>query len=102
MKKGQTKINLVEMERLLKEGYTYSAIAKINPINASKIKTKFNIYVPFLYRPDSEGMTIYYTYEEFVGHVFDLTGIYTFHKSTSGNISYQIVPRDSNDLVLIS
>lgn len=28
MKKGQTKINLVEMERLLKEGYTYSAIAK--------------------------------------------------------------------------
>lgn len=65
-------------------------------------ETKFNIYVPFLYRPDSEEMTIYYTYEEFVGHVFDLTGIYTFHKSTSGNISYQIVPRDSNDLVLIS
>ena len=65
-------------------------------------ETKFNIYIPFLYRPDSEGMTIYYTYEEFVGHVFDLTGIYTFHKSTSGNISYQIVPRDSNDLVLIS
>ena len=65
-------------------------------------RTPFNIYVPFLYKPEEGSLDVWYDETYFIGHTFNLTGIYTFHKSTSGNISYQIVPRDSNDLVLVA
>ena len=65
-------------------------------------RTPFNIYVPFLYKPGGNPFDVWYDETYFIGHTFNLTGIYTFHKSTSGNISYQIVPRNSNDLVLVA
>ena len=60
-----------------------------------------NIYVPFLYTPDASNPNQKYTtYEDYLGKTFHVSGIYSFHNQMDGDISYQVVLRDSNDLVL--
>ena len=66
-------------------------------------RTPFTIYIPFLYQPDpNDEITKWKTFEDFKTHTFKLKGIYSFHLSTSGNLGYQIVLRDSTDLTLVS
>ena len=66
-------------------------------------RAPFTVYIAFLYHPDpNDDITVYNTYEDFKGHTFTVKGIYSFHVSTTGNLSYQIVLRDSSDLVLVS
>lgn len=66
-------------------------------------RAPFTLYVTFKYQPDPENpLNKYYDYSEFVGHTFSIKGIYTFHKTSSGKINYQIVPCDSEDVVLVS
>ena len=61
-----------------------------------------NIYVPFLYTPDEDNKLDKYTsYEEYLGQTFRVSGIYSFHNRTDGTTDYQIVLRDSSDLVRI-
>ncbi len=65
--------------------------------------TPFTVYIPFLYQPDpNDEITKWKTFEDFKGHTFKLKGVYSFHLSTTGKLSYQIVLRDSSDLVLVS
>jgi endonuclease YncB( thermonuclease family) len=61
----------------------------------------FTIYIPFLYQPDPENdLYKYTTYSDYMGKKFKVSGIYSFHKSIKGDITYQIVLRDSFDLIL--
>ena len=70
--------------------------------SASGEKSPINIYVPFLYTPDeSKPLEKYNTYTDYVGKTYHVKGIYSFHKQADGDISYQIILRDSNDLVLV-
>ena len=62
----------------------------------------FSIYIPFLYQPDeNDSITKYKTYKEYVGKTYKVKGIYSFHKSLKGNISFQVILRNSSDLVLV-
>lgn len=66
-------------------------------------RTGFTVYVPFLYQPyEDDKITKWDSFEDFVGHTIKVKGIYSFHKSASGNITYQIMPRSSDDITLIS
>lgn len=76
-------------------------------------KTNFSIYIPFIYQPfednsilkwrdvesfetgtDSDGNTITFQYK--------VSGVYSFHKTTSGKITFQIVLRTSSDLTIVN
>lgn len=63
---------------------------------------EFDIYVPFLYygNPDMPNQT-WNTKDKFIGHKFMVTGIYTFHKTTSGKTVWQINPTGGADLVFV-
>lgn len=58
----------------------------------------YNVYIPFVYRPDPNDPTLSYrTYEDFIGETFKVSNsIYNFHKTRSGNINYQLIPVDSS------
>lgn len=61
-------------------------------------KTPFRVYVPVTYRPDpvNNPNLTFKDKEDFVGHKFNLKGIFVFRKS-NGKVSYQIVVRsDAN------
>ncbi len=71
--------------------------------SVSGTRTPFTIYIPFLYQPDpNDEIKKYTSFEEYKGHTFKVKGIYSFHLSTSGNLSYQLVLRSSEDLVEVS
>ena len=63
----------------------------------------FNVFIPFAYTPDPEnnpGET-WSKAEDFVGHTFKLSGIYSFHKAISGKITYQVVARNNGDFLVL-
>lgn len=63
----------------------------------------FNCYVPFNYKGDPERPTYRWVKEEdFLGKTFKVRGVYVSHKTTSGNIKFQIVPNGVPDLVCTS
>lgn len=60
----------------------------------------FNAYLPFNYKGDPDRPRYRWVKEEdFKGEEFTLTGTYVFHKTSNGNIKFQIVPNGQNDLV---
>ena len=60
----------------------------------------FNCYIPFNYKGDSSRPSYRWVLEsDFLGQEFTLTGTYVFHKTTSGKITFQIVPNGQTDLV---
>lgn len=62
----------------------------------------FQVYISFMYRPDPEQVNLFWTTEEdFVGQEFLISGVYTYHKTMSGKIVYQINPNTSSDLVWV-
>ena len=64
---------------------------------------EFNCYIPFNYKGDPAKPTYRWVLEEdFVGKYFTLVGAYVYHKTTSGKITFQIIPNGSNDLVWIN
>lgn len=63
----------------------------------------FNAYLPFNYKGDPSRPRYRWVKEEdFKGEEFTLTGTYVFHKTSNGNIKFQIVPNGQNDLVWCS
>jgi endonuclease YncB( thermonuclease family) len=74
--------------------------------DASNNKLPFDIYLAFMYAPDLSDTTVTYsTIDEFKGKTFNITGVYTFHQSTtvaSGTkIYYQVCPSSSADMLLV-
>lgn len=63
----------------------------------------FNCYIPFNYKGDPNRTTYRWVLEEdFVGKKFTLIGAYVLHKTTSGKITFQIIPNGTPDLVWIA
>lgn len=60
----------------------------------------FSAYLPFQYsgNPDDAG-DIWMTQEKFLGKTFRLNGVLSYHATSSGKITYQIVPCGSQDLI---
>ena len=63
----------------------------------------YNVYIPFVYRPDPSNPTLSYsTVEDFTGKSFMVNNaIYNFHKTKSGNINYQLIPTGSENFALV-
>ncbi len=95
----------VTEELTITGGYDSSGIpveATLYCQTANGQRTDFSVYVPFIYTPDPNNpIDTYQGYEDFVGHTIRVTGIYSFHKSASGNITWQIIPRSNEDIVLV-
>ncbi|MCI2067957.1 MAG: thermonuclease family protein [Bacilli bacterium] len=69
----------------------------------------YTVYITFMYAPDPNQGSYYYSkIDDFkLGadgnkRTFTLTGVYSYHKTTSGKISFQIIPSKSADLVQTS
>ena len=63
---------------------------------------EFNCYIPFNYKGDASRPNYRWVLEDdFVGQQFTLVGAYVLHKTTSGNVKFQIVPNGQNDLVWV-
>lgn len=65
---------------------------------------EYNVYIPFVYRPDPSNPTVAYrTYEDFIGKSFKVSGaIYNFHKTREGSVNYQLIPLNSEGFALTS
>jgi len=62
----------------------------------------YSVYLTFSYKPDAENPNLIYSSKtDFIGKTFALSGVFGFHKTTSGLIKYQITPSSSSDLVLV-
>lgn len=60
------------------------------------------LYLPFLYKPDTSSSTIWSSIDDFKGKTFRVSsGIYGYHKSAKGNISYQIIASSSSDVSVV-
>lgn len=63
----------------------------------------FNCYVPFNYKGDPDRPNYRWVLEsDFEGKTFTVRGVYVSHKTTSGKITFQIVPNGVSDLVCTS
>ena len=61
---------------------------------------KFKAYIPFPYKGNPEKpLERWITEDKFVNQKFTLKGVYVLHKTTSGNIQFQIIPNSGADLV---
>lgn len=63
----------------------------------------FDIYLAFTYKgnPDNEN-EVWSNIEYFKGHSFMVNGVFTVHKSTAGNFSFQINPSGMDSLVVVA
>ena len=62
----------------------------------------FNCYIPFNYKGDPDRPTYRWVLEsDFLDQYFTLVGAYVLHKTTSGKITFQIIPNGSSDLVWV-
>ena len=64
---------------------------------------EFNCYIPFNYKGDSSRPTYRWVLEDdFLNKYFTLVGAYVLHKTTSGKITFQIIPNGSADLAWVN
>ncbi len=71
---------------------------------ATGVSTDFSVYMTFAYQPYKETTGNTETWneiDEYVGHYVRVTGIYSFYQSSDGTIRWQILPRDSSDMVVV-
>ncbi len=96
-------VNLTE-EVVVTGGYDGDDSLTLYIETTDGVALDYNVYIPFVYRPDPSNPTLSYrTYEDFVGKSFKVSGaIYNFHKTRSGNINYQLIPVDSEGFALVS
>lgn len=64
----------------------------------------FNCYIPFMYKgyPEEENAQRWDTEEDFMGKKLLIKGCYSYHKTTSGRIRYQIAPANPEDVVVVN
>lgn len=73
----------------------------LNDENGNKLS--FGAFIQFTYKPYQEDHPnlIWNKKEDYIGKTFSLKGIYSYHTYDSGTTSYQIIPRNGSDLVVI-
>ena len=60
----------------------------------------YTVYIPFQYYGDLENQSdIWNTSDRFVGKTFNVEGTYSWHRTSSGKVVYQIVPTASSDVL---
>lgn len=64
--------------------------------------TDFTAYIPFTYHGDSDRGDAWMTEEAFIGKTFMVSGVFAFHKTTSGKMNYQLVICGDSDLVCVT
>ena len=62
-------------------------------------KLSWDIFIPFNYHPVGNETLNVDDYSYFVGRTYQVEGVYTFHKFSSGRIGYQIVLNDNTGLM---
>lgn len=85
------------------DGYPSDDKKEVTLYLGKKGESKPNLYIPFLYQPypDTKPLEKWNDPENFIGHTFKVTGIYSFHKKQDGTVNFQIIPRTSEDVVLV-
>lgn len=65
-------------------------------------RLKWKGYVSFNFKPDPTNKPNFWytTAEEWEGKQFTISGVYSYRKTSTGNIMFQVNPRSSEDLVL--
>ena len=64
---------------------------------------EFNCYIPFNYKGDSSRPNYRWVEEDdFLNQYFNLVGAYVLHKTTTGKITFQIIPNGTPDLVWVN
>lgn len=72
----------------------------VSDMNGNRLD--YSIFVPFNYRPAGSSWSDFYTsIDDFRGKVFQVQGVYTYHKTTKNKISWQINLSSADDLVLV-
>ena len=62
----------------------------------------FQIYITFMYRGDPDNQSEVWSEESyFKDHYFKVQGVYTYHKTSSGKINFQINPSNSEELIFV-
>jgi endonuclease YncB( thermonuclease family) len=62
----------------------------------------FSIYITYPVHPDPDDSAILWTsHSDFIGHRISLTGVFAFHKATSGKYYFQVNPSSSTDAVVM-
>ena len=75
----------------------------LKSVNSAGATLFFSIYVTFTYAPDPDNPLLTYSHaSDFIGHTYNASGIYGYHKTTSGRIAFQMIPRNSADLIEVS
>ena len=63
----------------------------------------FSVYAPFLYRGNPDDLSdTWMSKDNVIGKTFSVSGVLGYHKSTSGNITYQIIACNEQDLVCLT
>jgi endonuclease YncB( thermonuclease family) len=89
------------------KGYLSSDANEITlSISYNNAVLPYEIYIAFKYQPDVSDTSYYYsTVDDYVGKTFSITGVYTYHKTTTSSgtakFYYQINPSKSADMVLV-
>jgi endonuclease YncB( thermonuclease family) len=84
-------------------GYKSDSDAYTLYLSYNGIALYFDVYIPFLYKPDPDNQPTY-TYssvDSFKGHTFTLSGVYTVHFSSSKTY-FQINPSTSYDFLQVA
>ena len=62
----------------------------------------WNVYIPFAYYNPDDDADRWDTEDEFINKKFKIeAGTYAWHKTTSGNINFQVIPTNQNSFVLV-
>ena len=97
----------VTEEITITDGYDSKDSNKIASTLFTGSRSLPNIYMTFAFKPyaDSEDPELknisWKKIEDFKGHTFRFTGIYTVRKTQKGDYQYQIVPRNADDVEFI-
>ena len=61
---------------------------------------KFRAYLPFNYKgnPNDSG-DVWMSYDRVIGKTYSMTGVFSYHKKTSGDIEFQFIVCNANDMV---
>lgn len=62
---------------------------------------KFTCYIAFSYVGDSSSPNWFWSESDFADQTFKLSGVFSFHKTSSGKFQFQINPSSSSDLVWV-
>lgn len=67
-------------------------------------RLEFSAYVAFNYKPDPENKPNFFftTEEQWVDQVFEIKGVYTYRRTSTGRVTFQINPRGNSDLIILA